>query len=152
MFLIAQANLLNFFIRTLEARNAFVIYPYSNWWFSSLLDCHDPIIVRVHCNDIVCMTLHKDLFSSVHIFSDEDTTCWIVNFIIFEDQIGIVKWAEGKCRFELKKRVWRKDSNHSIWFVNRRYILSYSFFACSYLFSFNNRKWKLFRRLYLLFL
>lgn len=136
MFFIAQPDLLNFLIRTLKAWNTFMINPYPNWRFISFLDCHDPIIVTIHRNDIICMALHEDLLSSINVFSDEDATSRIINLIVFEDEIGIMKRAKWECSRQLKEWVGRKNSNNFIWFIDRWYILTSSFFICTDLFTF----------------
>ena len=101
MFLIAEPDLLHFFVGALEAGNAFMVYPYSHWGFGSLLDGDDPVVVAVHGNDVVSMSLHEQLLACYDIFPNEDAAGWIVHFVDFEDEVWVVEWAEGKSGGEL---------------------------------------------------
>jgi hypothetical protein len=78
-----------------------MVYPYSDWGFGSLLDGDDPVVVAVHGNDVVSMSLHEQLLACYDIFSNEDAAGWIVHFVVFEDEVWVVEWAEGKSGGEL---------------------------------------------------
>ena len=154
MFFVWESDLLNFFIRTLERTDAFVINPYSYWWFGSFLNCDKPIFVRIHSDNIVSMSLHEKLFTCVDISPDEYASCWIIDIAILEDKIRVVQGSERECVCQLKKRIWRKHSHILFcglvnWWVHVVDVQVASFLIC-WLLSFNYTLRKLFWRLFFL--
>jgi hypothetical protein len=94
MLFMTQSNLLDFFIWTLKIAYAFIIYPDTHTRFYSLLDTNNPILIAIHCNYIIGMSLHEDLFSSLNVLLDEDTTSTVVDGVLFEDEVGVVEGRE----------------------------------------------------------
>lgn len=101
MFFIVESDLLHFFVGALKAGDAFMVYPYSHWGFCSLLNGDDPVVVAIHGNDVVGVSLHEQLLSCYDVFPYEDAARWIVHFVVFEDEVWVVEWAEGKSWGEL---------------------------------------------------
>ena len=151
MFFIAESDLLHLFIGTLEAGYAFMVYPDSNWWFCPLLDSYDPIIVAIHRDDVIGVSLHEQLLSCNDVFSYEDAACGVVHSVVFENEVWVVKGAEGECWGELEERFGGENTDHSVGLVKGWDVLGATFLACAHLITFHDRIWELFRWLDLLF-
>ena len=114
MFFLINLDLLYFIIRTLKGTYAFVIDPDANRWFYTFLDSYEPVLMWIYGHDIICVTLHEELFSCVDVTTNQDASCGIVDFIIFEDEVWVVKWGEWKCIREFQEWLWGEDSH--CWF------------------------------------
>ena len=85
MFFVAKPNLLHFLVRTLEAADTFVVHPDSHTGFHSLLNCHQPVLVRVHAHNIISVSLEKLLLSSIYVLAYQYAACTVVYFIVLEN-------------------------------------------------------------------
>lgn len=153
LLLVAQPYLLHFLVRTLETANTFMIDPDPNRWLRSLLDSHHPILIRIHRHDVVCMSLHEKLLSSVYIPPHQKTTCRVVNLIFFEQKIRIVKRSKRKRTRQLKEQLWSQCAHNWLTgLVERGNYFRPLLFKWAGLLTLNDTVGKLFGRLYFLLL
>ena len=57
------------------------------------------------------MSLHEQLLTCVDVTTDQDATSRVVNFVVFENEIWVVKGSEGKGAGEFKEGLGGEDSH-----------------------------------------
>lgn len=96
MLFVAESNLLDFFIWTLEATDTFVVNPDSDSRFRAFLDADNPILVAVHGHNIVGVSLHEDLLSSLNVPPDEDAASTVIHIVVPENEVRVVQGGVRK--------------------------------------------------------